>query len=719
MLNGYFQCSQPHKALFLLREMQLSGFKPDGHSLTILLKGTSDRHLSLDHGKQAHAYVVTNGLEVDPYLVTALIDMYSKCGDIVRAFKVFDGSFDKSISMWNAMIVGFYRHNMWERSLELFAQMRFEHFVVESATVSSVLMACSIGEAADFGEGVHCCVVKMGLELYPYVSNSLVVMYGKLGFVDDAERVFYGVADKRIELWNAIASVYTSRGLAYEALDVYNQMRLNGILPDSITVSNMLSACSLTGFWEFGRRIHGYLIKRPQFLNMAVVQSSLITMYMKSGIVESATALFASTKDRDLVTWGSMIVGFCQNQNFDQALDLFNQLRAEELSLDATIIASTAAACTGLEFLELGCQIHCHAIKIGTNDDQLVGSALIDMYSKLGLPQLAGKTFSFLPYKNLVVLNSMISGYSRNGLLDESVSTFSEITGLGLVPDQISITSVLASVSSFAALEKGKMIHGYQVRNGILCDILVENALLDMYMKCGCLNYAQIIFEKMQIRNIISWNTMISGYGSHGHCTKAIELFEEMEKSEILPDDTTFLSLLSSCSHSGSIEEGHKIFESMNMRYRIVPKMEHYANMVDLLARAGKLNEAYSFTLRTPIEPDESVWLCLLSACRNYRCSEIGEVVADKLLKLKPRESGSYMQVLKFYMEMGLKDEAAKVRMEMKREGTTKNPGCSWIEAKNKVEVFHSGDSSSMLTEHIHFVLRGLKRIMTEVEEFL
>ena len=699
----------------LLRKMQRSGVRLDGHSLTILLKGCSDNHLKLEVGKQAHAYVVTNQLDFDPFLVTALIDMYSKCGDVAMAFEVFDGSVGRSCSMWNAMIVGFYHYGMWERSLELFVRMRSEGFIVESTTLSSVLMACSTGEAAGFGEGLHCCIVKMGFGLHPYVSTSLVVMYGKFGSVGDAEKVFCGVPNKRTELWNSIISAYIANNQVNKALNVYAQMKLSGERPDSFTLSNVLSACSLVGCWEVGRIMHGELIKRPKLVNMAV-QSSLITMYMKNGRIENAGALFASAKDRDLVTWGSMIVGFCQNQNFDKALGLFNQLRAAGLLPDAPIIATVASACTGFECLEFGGQIHGHAIKSGTSSDQFVGSALIDMYSKLGSPQLGGSIFSSLPSKNLVVLNSMISGYGRNGLLNESIGAFTEIFALGLVPDSISITSVLTSVSSFAALKKGKMIHGYQVRNGIICDILVENALLDMYMKCGCLSYAQIIFERMPIRNVISWNTMIAGYGSHGHCKKAIGLFKEMQTSEVLPDDTTFLSLLSSCNHSGLVEEGHRIFVSMRRNCSVVPRMEHYANMVDLLARAGQLNEAYSFIHDMPVKPDESVWLCLLSACRAYRCLDLGELASEQLLKLKPRESGSYTQMLNFYGEMGLLDKAASVRLEMKKAGITKIPGCSWIEMKDSVEVFYSGDSSSLLTGDIHFMLRGLRRTMRDID---
>lgn len=717
MVGGYFYCGRPQEALAFLRTMQLSSARPDCHSLTIVLKGCSDHHLILELGKQVHAVIIRNQLDFDPFLVTALIDMYSKCGDVRQSLKVFDGLVGKSSSMWNAVIGGCYHNDMWDRSLELFVQMRYEGFILESATLASVLMACSVGEKACFGEGIHCCIVKMGFESHPYVLTSLMVMFGKLGWVDDAERVFHDVADKRIELWNSIISVYIDNGHVDRALEAYTQMKFSDMLPDSFTVSNILSACSKVGYLEFGRIIHGELIKRPKLVNKAV-QSSLITLYMKSGQVENAMTLFDSTLERDLVTWGSIIAGFCQNQNFDRALGLIKRLRAEGLSPDAPIIASAISACTGLACLDIGCQIHGHAIKNGTSSDQFVGSALIDMYSILESPQLAGSVFCSLPWKNLVLLNCMISCYGRNGLLPESIDAFSQISALGLVPDSISITSVLASISLFAALKKGKMVHGYQIRNAIVSDTLVENALLDMYMKCGCLKYAQIIFENMVIRNVTSWNTMISGYGSHGHCTKAIEFFKEMERLEILPDDSTFLSLLSSCSHSGFVEEGYRIFELMRSQCSIVLRMDHYATMVDLLARAGRLDEAYSFIQEMPFQPDESVWLSLLSACKAYHDLHLGEVIADHLLRLKPRESGSYIQVLKLYGEIGSLDKMASVRQEMKKAGISKYPGSSWIEVLDRVEVFCSGSSSSPLIVDIQFMLKSLRKTIQDLDEF-
>ncbi|KAJ0984969.1 hypothetical protein J5N97_003325 [Dioscorea zingiberensis] len=714
MLSGYFHHSRPCDGLVLLARMQLLGFKPDAHSLGILLGACSGFFLDIRRGKEVHAYAFRNAFDGEKILETTLIDVYSKLGGIKEAYRVFNHAVENNVLMWNAIIGGFCYNGLSEISLELFVLMINKGCEMKAATFTSVLMSCSIGKFANFGQGVHCCVIKKGHEFDPYVRTSLLTMYAKCGLVNDARKVFYVVQSDGTELWNSMISAYVRNSCVREVLDVYIQMRVAGVRLDSITISNLLSACGNFRLMDFGRKIHGELVKRPELMNM-IVQSSLLTMYMKNGDIETADAFFNSNEVEDIVVWGTMISGFCQNKKFDSALGLFHQLMAKGLKPDSTVIASVVSASSSLGCLKLGFQLHGHAIKSGAAADVFVGSGLIDLYAKLNMPDSSECVLRNMAYKNLVVYNSMISAYGRNGLVDESIRVLGEISQQGLSPDSISITSALASVSSAASLSKGKMIHGYQVRKGVLSDALVENALLDMYMKCGCLGYGQRIFNSMTFKNLVAWNTMIAGYGSHGHCFVAFEMFEEMKRFEVSPDGTTFLSLISSCSHSRLVEEGMRIFNSMHRDHGIVPKKEHYANMVDLFSRAGWLNEAYQFIQKMPIEPDESVFLCLLSACRVHRHKNLGELVADHLLNIKPGESGSYTQLLNFYNEIGLFDRAARLRMQMKDKGTKKSPGCSWIEINNRVQVFYSGDSSSSpIALIIHETLKNLRTTMRD-----
>ncbi|KAJ0985409.1 hypothetical protein J5N97_003765 [Dioscorea zingiberensis] len=434
MLSGYFHHSRPCDGLVLLARMQLLGFKPDAHSLGILLGACSGFFLDIRRGKEVHAYAFRNAFDGEQILETTLIDVYSKLGGIKEAYRVFNHAVEKNVLMWNAIIGGFCYNGLSEISLELFVLMINKGCEIQAATFTSVLMACSIGKVADFGQGVHCCVIKKGHEFDPYVRTSLLTM-----------------------------------------------------------------------LMDFGRKIHGELVKRPELMNM-IVQSSLLTMYMKNGDIETADAFFNSNEVEDIVVWGTMISGFCQNKKFDSALGLFHQLMAKGLKPDSTVIASVVSASSSLGCLKLGFQLHGHAIKSGAAADVFVGSGLIDFYAKFNAPDSSECVLRNMPFRNLVVYNSMISAYGRNGLVDESIRVLGEISQQGLSPDSISITSALASASSAASLSKGKMIHGYQVRKGVLSDALVENALLDMYMKCGCLGYGQRIFNSMTFKNLVARN---------------------------------------------------------------------------------------------------------------------------------------------------------------------------------------------------------------------
>ncbi|KAL2455392.1 Pentatricopeptide repeat-containing protein [Forsythia ovata] len=328
---------------------------------------------------------------------------------------------------------------------------------------------------------------------------------------------------------------------------------------------------------------------------------------------------------------------------------------------------------------------------------------------------MAGNVFSNVSNKNLVVWNSLISCYCQNGLPDVSISLLPQILQHGLYPDSVSITSILAAVSSVAALLKGKAIHCYYIRLQIPEDIQVENALINMYLKCGCLKHAEHMFLVMSKRNLVTWNSMVAGYGSHGECHKAINLFNEMRNSAITPDEVTFLALISSCNHAGCTDEGLNLFRLMREN-GIEPEMEHYINIVDLLGRAGRLEEAQSFIQNMVVAPERGIWLSLLSACRVHCNVELGQLAAGNLLKLDPTRGSNYIQLLNLYVDAGLPEKAANLRALMRQKGLTKVPGCSWIELKNKVDVFYSGDSSCPSAVEIYDTLNRLKNNMKKVK---
>ncbi|KAH0658278.1 hypothetical protein KY289_027026 [Solanum tuberosum] len=711
MLDGYIRNELTEECMDLFRRMQEIGVKSDEYSLSILL-GLFNGRMGLSKAKEVHGYVIRNSFGHDPFVVTALIDMYSNCGRPKDAWCVFESVQDKdNIVMWNALIRGLSENGLWRNSMRLYSLAKNWGCKLMSTTFSCTLKACAEGEDIDFGRQIHSDVVKMDFENDPYVCTSVLSMYARFGLLEDADRAFNSVLNKEVEVWNSMISAYVGKGRGDDALCVYNEMRSRGILSDSFTLSNILISCSMTESYDLGSAIHGEMIKKPIQNNIAL-QSALVTMYSKCGMLKDALDVFSRMEKKDVVAWGSMISGLCQNKKFNLALEIYKEMETHKVNPDANIMAMVINASAGLESLELGCSIHAITVKSGEEVDSSVSCSLVDMYSNCGKPEMAEKVFSGVPHKNLVAWNSLISCYSKNDLPELSLNLLPQLVQQGLYPDAVTITSALAAVSSLATLIKGKAIHCYQIRHQILEDNQVENALIDMYIKSGCLKYAECIFQYMSKRNLVTWNTMIAGYGSHSECMKAINFFNDMRKSGVTPDAVTFLSLISSCNHAGLMDEGLKLLHLMALEYGIKPQMDHYINVVDLLGRAGRLEDAYNFIQNLEVEPERGVWLCLLSACRVHQNVKLGEIAAKNLLKMEPNRGSNYVQLLNLYVEGGMREEAASLRTLMRQKGLKKNPGCSWIEVKNELEVFYSSDSSSTKTIEIYETLQSLRSIM-------
>lgn len=713
VIDGYFKNGFVEEGITQFRRMQALNVKPDGYTLCILL-GTSNGCLDVQCGRQIHGYAVRNVFVHDPFVATAMIDMYSTYSRPIDAWYVFEKLENKcSMAIWNAMINGFRENGLWRNSLQLYWLAKREGLEFGSTTYSSVLTACSQGVAIDFGCQLHCDMVRMGFEDDPYASTSLITFYSKCGVVEDAESVFRLVRERKVGIWNSMISAYVNCGCADHALDIYTEMRCRRVEPDSFTISNVLIACGMIGSRCFGAITHGDLMKRPIKQSLAV-QSALLTMYSKLGNVEDSHKVFEQMKAKDVVAWGSIISGSSENRKFEEVLCLYKRMISESVKPDPNVIANAVMACLGHDDEKLGCCLHGMAIKEGLDLDSCTGRALIELYAKCRQPDMAKKVFSSVLRKNLVVWNSLISCYAHSGLPDVSISLLPQLLHDGLHPDSITVTLVLAAAAQIAALLTGKTIHGHLTRS-LLQETQVENTLVDMYIKCGSLAYAEGVFKNMAKRDLVAWNSMIAGYGSHGECRRAIDLLQEMRDSGVAPDEVTFLSLISSCNHCGLIDEGLDLFRSMR-ESNVEPKMVHYVNIVDLLGRGGRIDDACKLIENMEVEVGRGIWLSLLSACRVHRRFEVGEVAADKVMAMEGECGSSYAQVMNLYVEAGLKEKAAKLRGVMRQKGARKLPGCSWIEVRDKVEVFFSGDTSSSSSINIYQTLHSLRSSMRRDE---
>lgn len=357
--------------------------------------------------------------------------------------------------------------------------------------------------------------------------------------------------------------------------------------------------------------------------------------------------------------------------------------------------------------LKHGDAIHCLIIKIGFELDIFVGSALIDMYAKCKSTVNAQLVFDKSSIRNNVMWSAMVMGYTHIGHGEEALKLFSQMQLTGPEPDQFTFSGLLRACVSIVTLENGKQIHAYIIKTGFESCLFVGTNLVDMYAKCGSLFDSKDVFYRMPERNAISWTAMIGGYAQHGHSKEALKLFEQMQWEGIKPNQVTFLCVLSACSNMGLVDEGLSYFDSMTQVHGILPKTEHYACMVDLLGRSGHLDAAKRFITDMPLPPDASVWQSLLGACRIYGNIKLGEWAAQCILELNPQCPATYV-LSNIYAAASRGDDVEKVRQMMRDRGVVKEPGCSWIQVKDRVNTFFVRDKSHPRKKEIYAKLEEL-----------
>eukprot|EP01018_Ginkgo_biloba_P031676 Gb_31111 [translate_table: standard] len=373
-----------------------------------------------------------------------------------------------------------------------------------------------------------------------------------------------------------------------------------------------------------------------------------------------------------------------------------------------TTYASLLEDCINKKLLSEGKLVHAHMTEMGFKPDRFLGNTLVNMYAKCGSLVYARRVFDRMPERNVVSWTVMISAYDSRGHAEEALTLFSQMQQTGIQPNEFTFASVLPACADLAALEQGRKIHETIIKSGFHSDVFVASALLDMYAKCGSIEDACHVFDEMPKRNVISWNAMIVGYAMHGCAKEALQLFKQMQHLGTKPDHVTFVGVLSACRHAGLVEDGWQCFHCMSENYHITPAMKHYCCMVDLLGRAGHLDEAHDFIDKMPVKPDADVWGSLLGACRIHTNMELGQHVAERLFELDPKNSAPYVLLSNIYAAAGRWHDMEKVRKLMKDRRVKKNPGCSWIEVNKQVYAFFVGDGSNPQMQEIYAELKGL-----------
>ncbi|XP_058084389.1 pentatricopeptide repeat-containing protein At4g39530 [Magnolia sinica] len=711
IISGYTQHGHGEEALTLFSRFRRSSFENPNEFIFASVLRACRQLRAAGCATQVHSLVTKSGFESDVYVGTALVDFYSKNGDIDEARLVFDEIPVRNAVTWTAIITGYSQAGRSEVSLQLFNQLRETNVRPDRYVLSSIISACSILEFLEGGKQIHGYILRNGTETDVSVNNVLIDFYSKCRRVKIAHQIFDHMVDKNVVSWTTMIAGYMQNACDQEAMELFSEMSRLGWRPDGFTCTSILTSCGSTTALEQGKQVHSYTIK-TNLASDEFVKNGLIDMYAKCNSLADARNAFDDVVEHNVVSYNAMIEGYARDGAFLEALSLFSRMRFRSLSPSLLTFVSLLGASAVLSTVDLSKQIHGLMLKFGVSLDIYAGSALVDVYSKCSCVNDARAVFEAMDGRDIVVWNAMVFGYALNGQGEDALKLYLQLQLARMKPNEFTFVALVSSASNLASLLHGLQFHDHIIKAGLDSDPYVSNALIDMYAKCGSLNEARKLFDTMHGRDVVCWNSMISRYAQHGHAQEALIMFEQMQEEEIKPNYVTFVGVLSACSHVGLLEKGLRYFDSMKYDHDIEPGMEHYACMVALLGRFGKLREAKEFIERMPIEPAAVVWRSLLSACQMAGDVNIGKYAAEAAISIDPTDSGSYVLLSNIFASKGMWADVEKVRKGMNCNGVMKEPGHSWIEVKNEVHVFAVRDR---MHSQADFIYEALDRLTEQI----
>ncbi|KNA07973.1 hypothetical protein SOVF_166890 [Spinacia oleracea] len=704
---------QLHQAISTLDLMSQHGFNPDLSTFSLLLK-SAIRTRDFNIGKLLHSRITDTGLALDSVTLNSLITLYSKSGDWRKATEIFDemGGKTRNLVSWTAMISCFLINGMELKAIQMFVEMLGFGFCPNEFCLVAAVRACSNGEWARVGDIIHGFALKTGNFDNLCVGCALIDMYVK-GFqdIDCAKKVFDKMTERNVVVWTLMITRFVQMGYPEQAIRLFLEMERSGCEPDCFTFTSVISACSDLEWFSFGKQLHSRVVW-SRLMNNASVGCGLVEMYSKSGDHDSlscARKIFDQILDHSVMSWTAMISAHAQSEGHErEAVELYIDMIKGLVTPNHFTFASIIKACGNLCDPRIGEQMYGQAVKLGHASDICVGNSLISMFSRSGAMEKARKAFDVQIEKNLVSYNAMVDGYVRNLNVDEAFELFCQIGNAKVRPNAYTFSSLLSGIASIGAGRKGEQIHGQIVKAGLESNQHICNALISMYSRCGNIEAALSVFNDMENRNIISWTAMITGFAKHGFARKALEMFDKMIHDGVKPNEVTFTAVLSACSHVGLVSEGWRHFDSMYRDYRVVPTMEHYACMVDLLGRSGFLVEAQELINSMPFMANALVWRSLLGACLVHGNTEIGEHAAKMVMEKDPDDPASYTLLSNLYASKGRWEDVRQTRKRMKEKNLQKEGGCSWIETENQLHKFFVGDTSHPQAKKIYEKLGDL-----------
>ncbi|XP_024031273.1 pentatricopeptide repeat-containing protein At1g08070, chloroplastic isoform X2 [Morus notabilis] len=659
-----------------------------------ILETHSTKCQNLRQFKKILSQMILTGFIKDTFAASRLLKFSTDFPfvHIDYSFHIFNLIENSNGFIWNTMMRAYVQRNCPQKAVYLFKCMLEENVGPDNYTYPILIHACAIRLSENEGKQIHSHVFKVGFDSDVYVHNTLINMYAVCQNMIDARKLFDESPCLDSVTWNSILGGYVQNRDVEEAKYIYDRMPERNI----------------------------------------IASNSMIVLFGKEGQVTEACRLFDEMPEKDMVSWSALISCYEQNEMYEEALAIFVKMISKGVKVDEVVVITALSACAHLLVVLMGKLIHSLVLKIGLETYLNLQNALIHMYSTYGdimaaknlfrsahhLNQITWNSmlsgylrcgsvedakafFDFMPQKDVVSWSAMISGYAQHDQFAETLVLFQEMQSFEVRPDETTLVSVISACTHLAALDVGKWIHAYIRKNDLQVNAILGTTLIDMYMKCGCVENALGVFHGMEEKGISTWNALILGLAMNGLVEKSLDIFSEMKACGVTPNEITFVAVLGACRHMGLVDEGRRHFNSMIREHQIVPNVKHYGCMVDLLGRAGMLKEAEELIESMPMVPDVATWGALLGACKKHGNHDMGERIGRRLIHLQPDHDGFHVLLSNICALRGNWDDVLEIRGTMVQRGVVKTPGCSMIEANGIVHEFLAGDKTHPLINEI------------------
>ncbi|XP_043723186.1 pentatricopeptide repeat-containing protein At2g13600 [Telopea speciosissima] len=620
---------------------------------------------------------------VDVYSYNRSVDDLTKSGHLDSAVQLFESMPARDVISWNLAIAGHARHGFPLLALDLFKAMVSQGVRESSSTFSSVLAICSNAGFHREGYQVHCKVILLGFDSNLFVGSALVNLYMSSANHCIALKLFDELPERSLATWNLVLRGLCWLGRSDELLELYQRMELDGIKPSCVTSCYLIHACGIGGYLNKGKQLHCYVIKIGLLQSNLFVANALVDLYSSCGSLIDATKSIKIIPADDIISWNSIISIYADHGFFPEALEFFTRMQSWGKKPSVRSFVALLNLASRTETPQFGKQVHGYVLKLGFDHGNVyVRSALIDMYGKCGEMESSVSLFEESTERTLECCNSLMTSLLNYGATKDVIEMFGLMIDEGVELDQATFSTTLKALSSSAlvSLTSCTLLHGCVIKLGFESDIVVLCSLIDAYSRCGHVELSCRVFKHIPVLNTFCFTSIIAGFARNGMGREGLETFEAMIQKDVEPDAITFLCVLTGCNYSGLVREGQLVFEAMRSVHGLCPDQRHYSCMVDLLGRAGLLEEAEELLKFATVKGDSVMWSSLLRSCKVHRNEKVGRRAAKALLELKPDDPAAYLQALSFYSELGDSDTVVRIRETLGRRKMRKDIGYSWIE---------------------------------------